>query len=334
MLSNKLRRVRNMVSTSLMQVKSPPARPITNFQSHNSTLFHQGFTTFSFLNSSELDALNKIVHSLNNSVSWDDVHIRTPFRLSAFHNCSSYKSALYEAIYAHLREKLDQLLNNYTPLVINVFEKDPQLSDSAVAIHQNPSFVEEPDFKSVSVWIPLIDVCKYNGTVGVLRGSQDAFDAVRAANMPDIFADVADQLVRTYFEPLNLRRGYAALLDDSAVHWSYPNMSQEARGAVQLIMVPREARHIYYYYNTDGHAPMVDIYDVSREFFFNFNCKQEPSGLSYISSKPFVYKNLTEGDLVERVFPKNPSILLKYQQSKMSSMVSPVDSLASGSVSQ
>ena len=57
----------------------------------------------------------------------------------------------------------------YVPLCVNVFEKLPNSGNDAVPIHQNPSFVDEPEFKSYSIWIPLQDVDKDNGTVGSIE---------------------------------------------------------------------------------------------------------------------------------------------------------------------
>ena len=186
------------------------------------------------------------------------MHIKTPFHLSAFHNDSVWKRRVYDEIHEFTRAAVDRLLVDYEPLVINIHDKPPG-ADTALGIHQNPSFVDETQHKSITVWIPLIDVRRENGTLGVLPGSHNVFDAVRAANMPDVFEDIAVQLTERYFDPLELKRGQAAVLDDSLIHWSYPNLSDRPRMAVQLIMVPRRPRHIYWYYNTSTPAPQLDL---------------------------------------------------------------------------
>jgi Phytanoyl-CoA dioxygenase (PhyH) len=227
------------------------------------------------------------------------VHIPTNFKLSAFNNDSIYKSDLYDAVCESLAARLEEILPDYVPLVVNVFEKRPHSGFDPVPIHQNPSFVAEPESKSVSIWIPLQDVRKENGTVGVFKGSHNKFNRMRAGNMPheEIFEHVSRTLEEKYFEPLILRAGEIGILDDSIIHWSYPNVSDELRVAVQLIMVPREAPHIYYYYNQSGKTPMMDLYEVDKTFFFNFNCKDLPVGLKKITSVPYEYKEITESEL-------------------------------------
>lgn len=269
-----------------------------------------GYAITPLFTEQEFTAFSSIVENLESEADHDDVHLNTPFYLSAFHNNANWKSQIYDQVYAFMKSKLEKLLVDYEPLVINIFDK-PARSNNPVAIHQNPSFVEEPQYKSVSVWIPLVDVNKNNGTVGVLPGSHDVFDTMRAANMPDVFDKVASELQNQYFEPLVLKKGEAAILDDSMIHWSYPNLSDEPRIAVQLIMVPKETEHIYYYYNESGEKPKMDLYKVDKNFFFQFNCKAEPQGLPYIGSVPFEYHSFSEAELLKRVAPQNPDIYLK-----------------------
>jgi hypothetical protein len=265
----------------------------------NEAIARDGVAVFPWLSVEEVDALADVVRRASQDVDHQDVHIPTNFRLSAFNNDSAFKSRLYDAVHALLARQLEELLPGYVPLVINVFEKHPQSGYDPVPIHQNPSFVPEPEHKSVSLWIPLQDVSRENGTVGVLKGSHNRFNLMRAGNMPheEVFELVERQLEERYFEPLDLRKGEAIALDDSIVHWSYPNVSDGVRTAVQLIMVPRAAPHIYYYYDDSGDRPMMDLYEVDKNFFFLFNCKARPEGLKKIGRVPYEYRKITGSEL-------------------------------------
>lgn len=274
----------------------------------NDSLLNKGFETMDWLTESEIDRIHAIVTNTNSNFDMDDVHLKTPFRLSAFNNSFEYKQRLFDEIFAVVEPKFNKLLNNYVPLVVNVFEKSPNDAYSAVAIHQNPSFVNEPELRTISVWIPLHDVSKENGTVGIMPYSQNKFYQVRAANMPDIFEDVADDLINRHFEPLVLKKGQIGLLDDSAIHWSYPNLTDKPRLAVQIISVPAEADHIYSYYNTRDGYNRMDQYAVTKEFFFKFNCKAEPEGLPFLKSFPYEYHNITKKELESACQPVASSV--------------------------
>lgn len=268
----------------------------------NAELARDGVVVFSWLEPADIERLGEIVRSLAEPVDFSDAHIPTRFRLSAFTNDSAYKTRLYDEVYGFLADRLATLLPGYVPLVVNVFEKQPGAGEDSVPIHQNPSFVGEPDNKSVSIWIPLQAVNKDNGTVGVLRGSHNRFNPMRAGNMPHefVFGSVAQELETSLFEPLDMQPGEVAVLDDSIVHWSYPNSSSSVRTAVQLIMVPTETDHIYYYYNDNGAEPVMDLYEVDKNFFFNFNCKELPEGLKKIGTVPYRYAPVTRDLLLSQ----------------------------------
>lgn len=267
----------------------------------NMALQREGYATFDFLSASETNDLARRVAECQVALDRDDVHIPTRFELSAFSNDSAYKKRLYDAVWDCLRESVEAALPGYEPLVINLFDKPPGEDFDAVPIHQNPSFVEEPDHRSVSLWIPFSDVGQDNGTVGVMPGSHDRFNRMRAGNMEHetVFAPVQRQLEEEWFKPVEMKKGQMLALNDSILHWSYPNVSNRRRTAVQLIMVPKAARHIYYYYDnlTNPRNPVMEMYDVDSEFFFGFNCKARPETLSRIGEVPYRYRPLTEADL-------------------------------------
>lgn len=252
-----------------------------------------GMITMPWLDGAEIASLKAIVTDIHSRTDFEDVHIRTGFRLSAFNNGEVYKRELYERIYPLLKDKIGDLLNDYIPLLINVFEKEWDKEHNEVDIHQNPSFVEEPAYRSVSIWIPLQDVYKENGSIGVLKGSHGKFYHVRASNMPMVYDDVAESLVTERFEPVVLKAGSIAVLEDSIIHWSYPNYAEPIRTAIQLIMVPREAKHIYFYHK----GPVVEKYAVTPEYFFKFKRNNFPEGLPKIGEVKYTYTNIQESQL-------------------------------------
>jgi len=254
----------------------------------------EGFLVKACINTEVVEQIKNVIEEVSVLTSVDDVHIKTDYLLSTFNNGYEYKEQLYERIYALIQESLDALLLDYVPIMINVFDKRGDKSGH-VPVHQNPSFAEEPEYKSVSVWVPLVHVTKDNGSVGVLRGSQDKLFPQRAPNMPQVFSAVEETLASEYFEALDLSPGEVAVLDDSLIHWSYPNKSDERRLALQVICVPAKAPHVYYYH--DKQKNVIEKYLVSKEFFYRFNCHEKPEGLTYISSRPADYHEVSLKEL-------------------------------------
>lgn len=277
------------------EVPRPFANPMLD-----ESLHRQGYVTLPFLDSSEVADLAAALSAAEGVHDRGDVHIPTHFRLSAFSNDGAYKERLYDAVWDCLRERVETVLPGFEPLVINLFDKQPSSGYDPVPIHQNPSFVDEPTHKSVSLWIPLDDVDRDNGTVGVLPGSHNRFNRMRAGNMAheDIFAPVQRELEEDLFVPVVLKKGEMLALDDSIVHWSYPNVSDRERVAVQLIMVPKGVPHIYYFYDDETPGePMMDLYEVDRHFFFGFNCKARPETLKKIDRVPYRYRPIIRSEL-------------------------------------
>lgn len=266
-------------------------------------LHELGYATFPFLSEQDIDRLADAVNEAEQQHNQGDVHIPTHFRLSAFNNDSAYKERLFDAVWQCIGDRVEALLPGFEPLVINLFDKLPSSEYDPVPIHQNPSFVDEPAHKSVSVWIPFSDVDRENGTVGVLPRSHNRFNRMRAGNMAheDVFALVQTALENDLFVPVELRKGEALALDDSIIHWSYPNVSDRQRKAVQLIMVPKGVPHIYYYYDDEAQdrPPMMDLYAVDRHFFFGFNCKARPQTLKHVDRVPYRYRPITPAELAE-----------------------------------
>jgi ectoine hydroxylase-related dioxygenase (phytanoyl-CoA dioxygenase family) len=187
------------------------------------TLVQDGIVTCDFLSTAELLKLKEIVRGLLQKGDSNDVYVKTTFLVTTFNNSSTFKSAIFEQINAFLEEKLRTFLDNYVPLAINIFDKNPDVGNGSVDIHQNPTFVQEPDYRSVSLWIPLQDVNINNGTLGVLRGSHEVLGRMRAGNMPDICTLIAKEFQEDWCEPIEIKGGQVAVLDDSIIHWSYPN---------------------------------------------------------------------------------------------------------------
>ncbi len=239
----------------------------------------------------KVEILTSIVKALKEKWNYDDVHQQAPFRFSAYNNNSCWKKEVFNKISAYIEPFINQTLINYIPFVVNLFEKMPNSGDNSISIHQNPSFTDTQTNDSVSIWIPLTNVSKINGTIGVLNGSQTFLHHYRAANMPNIFSNITDYLINTGFKPIEVIKGNAVILNDSIFHWSYPNLSEHSRMAVQVICIPSIAKPQYYYY--DDRINRLNIYSIRKEFFFEFNCKEEPTNVPLIRSIPFQYKKIS-----------------------------------------
>lgn len=270
-----------------------------------------GWVKIPFLDPAGVSAVAAAIAAAQCGVALDDHYVPPPMRLSCFHRSGDYRRRLFAGVEQIIRDPLERALPGYRVLVVNLIQKLPYHGVfDGLAIHQNPSFVAEPEHKSVSVWVPLQDTDRENGTVGILRGSQDVIHPVRAVNMPpEMWAPVHDALVDDYFDAVATKAGEAVVIDDSTIHWSYPNRTDRMRTAVQLICVPDGVPLTYSFYVTDDGPPRLDGFRVDKEYFFRFQYHLRPTDIPLISQTPYVYPEMTEAELARLVGPKNPELL-------------------------
>ena len=219
------------------------------------------------------------------------------YELSFFDNKPSFKQALFNRISAYFQPKVDQLLDRYVPLITNIFVKEPGKGE--VPVHQNWTFVDEKEFTSVSVWCPLVDASRENGALEAVPRSHKVISDYRSPSIPWAFQDLFEPLKEKYMKPFELKAGYAAILDDSILHFSSDNHTDKPRPAVQLIMHPAEAPAIHYY--REGNADELEVLEVTPDFFFDFNMNEKPTKGESVGKIPYRHVNLSEEDLRQRI---------------------------------
>lgn len=257
----------------------------------------------------EVEDLKNLIVELNKNHVENSTESNSSYKLSFFNTDLAFKRKVFKAISDFMQPRVDVFLKGYKPLIINIFDKEPGKGE--VPIHQNWTFVDESRFTSVSVWIPLVDVSRQNGTLEVVKGSHKVLCQYRSPSLPWVFDRLNEVLKQKYLEPFELSAGYAAIIDDGVLHWSSDNKTDTVRTAVQLIMVPDDAVPIHYHSTPEG---KVDVYEVDSDFFMQFDMKSIPAGYPVIGTETLSLKKLSEKELVDIISENNPQIQERYAQ--------------------
>ena len=222
---------------------------------------------------------------------------RNSYELSFFEKDVEIKKKKFAAIKQFFMPKLTKYLDSFSPIIINLFNKEGGAGE--VPVHQNWTFVDEQKYTSISVWCPLQNVNRENGTLEVVPGTHKVIADYRGPSIPWVFDEINEVMIQKYMVPLNLHVGQVAVIDDSVIHYSGPNQSQDDRKAVQLIMKPDEAQLIHCLKN-DEQMDRIDILAVDDDFFFDFDMTKKPEGGKRIQTIHFPIHKISEQELLER----------------------------------
>lgn len=118
-------------------------------------------------------------------------------------------------------------------------------SDGTVVAHRDPTFVDEPDVRSLGIWCALDDLDVEDGTLLVIPGSHRGAPNVRphqdGANLcPSIPLDGTGSAIA-----VPVPAGSAIVYDHALVHGSGPNRTHRVRTIVAGLAVPADAATSY-----------------------------------------------------------------------------------------
>ena len=197
--------------------------------------------------------------------------------------------------------KAEALFDNYRFFGSNYVAKNPGTIE--LHLHQDNSIVDESQYASVNIWVPLLDVDESNGCLTVVRQSHlwspqpRAFgDWLSSSPFRELVAYLhSDKCKRT----APARAGWAVCYDGRTIHGSVPNYSNKLRLAVLSAAIPAELR-VRFHHRVN--QEMVELFDAGDEFywqemFFFSRAKLTPS-LGSISVPPGTPWSLDEFEAV------------------------------------
>lgn len=259
----------------------------------NDQFERSGYITTRLLDSNKMQSLKELAAHLMHDYEESSKNVKADYDLSFFQQNAAAKKLIFDSLWHFFKEPIAKFLPDYEPLIINMFNKKPGTGE--VPIHQNWTFVDEDKYTSVSVWIPLCDVSRKNGTLEVVPGTHFGVSKYRSPSIPWVFKGMETVLKEKFMQPLELVEGEVGIIDDSVIHYSGDNFSGKDRPTIQLILKPKKAQALHYL-GSEDHAS-VRIYEVDPDFFMSFNMNDRNINRQLIGEKNISNPKLTEEKL-------------------------------------
>jgi ectoine hydroxylase-related dioxygenase (phytanoyl-CoA dioxygenase family) len=247
-------------------------RPTLRDPSLQAELEHRGYVVVQLLDEAGVaelvDGYDRIGAELggpNEPGAYNDTYAE----FSIIHSRPEFRRRAYDLITSTLVPVANTHLLDHRALIANFVNKPP--GTGVVPAHQNFSVVDERRYRSVSVWVALVDCVLANGAMAMLDGSHARLRGCRGMWAYQSFSDIEQEIIDGFLHLVEVPRGGAVILDDALVHYSPPNLTDARRLAIQLVMVPEEAHPVWFQQvgETDGDAE-VDVWQVDERFFFDF----------------------------------------------------------------
>ncbi len=158
------------------------------------------------------------------------------------------KRALIQRLLGTILPRANEHFMDCKPHLGSFLVKAPG-ADSYTYPHQDWTFVDNPEYRSMTVWTALVDIDESNGALGFVPGSHAFFDKPVGSPSPD-FATCTqghEAMLYEYLQFVRLKAGEAVVFDNRTIHGATPNRTEQLRLAVAIGMTPREAQ-LYHYF--------------------------------------------------------------------------------------
>lgn len=212
--------------------------------------------------------------------------------------------------------RINQYLDNYRMLHAGFIAKIPG-KPSAIKLHQDSTFVDESQYSALNVWCPLTDVNEKNGALWIINHSNKFYSGLRGQPFKEFdFNGIGDEVIAKYGKMIPLKAGEAIIYDTALLHYSKPNITQNARLVCNVVVVPSEAPAFYYHFNSNERV--LEQYEISDDFLLSYFSKFLQQGkidAKLLNTIPITgTKKITVTEFEEQYFRYNKPLQINFIQ--------------------
>jgi hypothetical protein len=262
----------------------------------DATFWSEGWVKLPLLSRTQIDELREGFAGLRPQDGWDPRTLegsRCDYHCTFLDPDRGYRRNSDELVRALLAAPIAEALPGYRILSSNIYVKPP--GAGRFEIHQNWPTIENIDIPTLTVWIPLQDTGFHNGGIRLVPGGHRIFPDIAAASSDRFFDDFESELIETKLQPVELRVGEALFFDDSLLHWSSDNLSDQPRITFQIEMIPMDATSVLWIRDPDDPS-YFDAWAADKEYWIEYDIDSvfgRPPGLEHVTRRPNPNRRLT-----------------------------------------
>lgn len=244
-----------------------------------------GYIKVDFLSAEEVTVLKKLYDSHIGNIGAPSFAISSMLPdVRARVTISQEMEKIYQKAVEKYFDNYQWFFGNY---LIKHKNEDPK--EGYVTMHQDPSHLDEYQYRSVTVWCPLCDTGKNNGGLYMVKGSHKLNNYPRGYGrygaIHFLYPEFQQRLMEDHlvFEPL--KAGQALIFPATTFHFSEPNRTEEPRITSCGLLGPVEAQLQYYHQENDR---VIEVFNVDPEHYLTAPIFSRPDERKYKKVKEVV----------------------------------------------
>jgi hypothetical protein len=177
-------------------------------------------------------------------------------------------------------------------------------------LHLDPTNIDEEKDCAYTIWIPIIDVSKENGTMYVIPKSHLFFKSYISYTLPSCLID-RQLILNKYVKTINLKAGEGLIFTSKLLHGSFINSTMQDRPIIILTISNKNAKFVYY--NKKNHNTIteyiVDPNDLMNSYG-KFSIGELPSNAIFSKDINYNYKEIDCIDLYKKLLKTNNTLVI------------------------
>lgn len=210
-------------------------------------------------------------------------------------------------------KRMQELFVNYQEVTGSFIVKSPD-PKSGMCVHQDMSLIDESKFTGINIWSPLIDLTVENGTIFVLPKSHRFFPTYRGSSIPEFFSPVMNEII-DFLEPVLISAGKAVVFDQSIIHFSPPNFSDQTRIVTNIFITNQNADFRTYFWDKNK-GNKIEKFAQNSSFMTDFeqfgeNIHQRPTVGEHIQDVEYNFPKINKEFLEQNCKKTNARFLIQ-----------------------